>query len=440
MAQIETTAETLHEYLTQRLAHLPPPCTWPADEPPSATADDPPGQVAATVPEHVAAGLRRLADRLDVPVPAILTACLLVLMFRVRPPRDGTADDIVVATGASWQPGDWLPLQQSIDPAESFTDLVTRLCTELYVTGTLHEQSGSCRAADLALTAGVAPEDLYRAVLVLDNSGLATSAADLVLALSPRDGYRGMLMFATAKYTPATATRVVASYLALLDGVVAGPETSVGELPVVLSDDRPHPGLTDAVIVVHDSPAQDTQLVAYYLLTPGIDVPPSVLRRTLSSGLPDHMVPALFVALTGLPLTPSGKVDRRALANRPVPADPDAAYAVVLAEDAGTDQAEASTPIERVVAEAWTEALCRASIPVATDLFAVGGNSRTALEVSALLSEIFRVPVPVHLLFERPTVAGQAAWLTELDPSCPHSLAEIAERLLTYDVEVVGDH
>src|SRR5205807_1147580 len=121
----------------------------------------------------------------------------------------------------------------------------------------------------------------------------------------------------------------------------------------------------------------------------------------------------------------------------------DAAYLAVLEQlreqssscrPAAVDKTAPVTPMQRVVAEVWAEALCRDAVGVHADLFAIGGNSRTALEVSAQLSEIFRVDIPGRLMFDLPTVADQAAHLAEIDLSCAHSLAGIAQRLLDYEV------
>jgi amino acid adenylation domain-containing protein len=230
-------------------------------------------------------------------------------------------------------------------------------------------------------------------------------------------------------------------YLGRRDGQVKirGLRVELGEIEARL---KAQAGLADAVVVSQQSASQGRRLIAYYLLVPGFDVPPRTLRRSLAEIVPQHMVPSAFVALTELPLTPSGKVDRRQLAGRPLPPDVDAAYRAVLDGQQGGRQRHASgeadetggpAPIQRVVAEVWADALCRDAVDIGADLFAAGANSRAALEVAAQLSEIFQVDLPARLMFDFPTVADQAAYLAEVDRSSSHSIVAIAERLLEYE-------
>ncbi|MDX3112504.1 amino acid adenylation domain-containing protein [Streptomyces scabiei] len=205
-------------------------------------------------------------------------------------------------------------------------------------------------------------------------------------------------------------------------------------------------GVAEAVVVVREG-ASDKQVIAYYLLAEGCDVPPRTLRGDLARILPGHMVPFVCVPVTELPLTPSGKVDRRTLAGRPLPEDLDAAYESVLQEsgtaeaagamstvgDAVDDGTAPASPFAELLAEIWADALARDAIGVHADLFALGAESATALEVASQLTEIFRLTVPARVLFDRPTVAGQAAWLAARDDANDGRLAGIARLLLAYE-------
>ncbi|MFI1710468.1 amino acid adenylation domain-containing protein [Streptomyces griseoruber] len=209
-------------------------------------------------------------------------------------------------------------------------------------------------------------------------------------------------------------------------------------------------GLAEAVVVVREG-ASDKQIIAYYLLAEGCDVPPRTLRDDLARILPGHMVPFACVAVTALPLTPSGKVDRRTLAGRPLPEDIDAAYEAVLeergtaeaagaadavpavpdaADGATADGTASASPFAELLVEIWADALARDAIGVHADLFALGAESATALEVASQLTEIFRVTVPARVLFDRPTAAGQAAWFAARDAAGDGRLADIARLLL----------
>ncbi|MCX4688662.1 non-ribosomal peptide synthetase [Kitasatospora purpeofusca] len=194
-------------------------------------------------------------------------------------------------------------------------------------------------------------------------------------------------------------------------------------------------GLADAVVVVRDG-ATEKQLVAYYRLAEGHDVPPRTLRAELARTLPGYMVPFACVAVTALPLTPSGKVDRLTLAGRPLPQDLDAAYEAVLRErgPAVADSTDASaSPFAELLVELWADALARDTIGVHTDVFALGAESVTAMKVASQLTEAFRLTVPPSMLFDRPTAAGQAAWFTARDAANDGRLTGIARLLLAYE-------
>ncbi|MGY0464520.1 non-ribosomal peptide synthetase [Kitasatospora sp. cg17-2] len=200
-------------------------------------------------------------------------------------------------------------------------------------------------------------------------------------------------------------------------------------------------GLADAVVVVRDG-ATEKQLVAYYRLAEGHDVPPRTLRAELARTLPGYMVPFACVAVTTLPLTPSGKVDRLTLAGRPLPQDLDAAYAAVLRErdpapavtpDSSAALDSAAAPFAELLVELWADALARDTIGVHTDVFALGAESVTAMKVASQLTEVFRLTVPPSMLFDRPTAAGQAAWFTARDAANDGRLAGIARLLLAYE-------
>ncbi len=150
------------------------------------------------------------------------------------------------------------------------------------------------------------------------------------------------------------------------------------------------------------------------------------------------MVPFACVAVTALPLTPSGKVDRLTLAGRPLPQDLDAAYGAVLRER-GPAAAPApvldtsAAPFAELLVELWADALARDTIGVHTDVFALGAESVTAMKVASQLTEVFRLTVPPSMLFDRPTAAGQAAWFTARDAANDGRLTGIARLLLAYE-------
>ena len=148
------------------------------------------------------------------------------------------------------------------------------------------------------------------------------------------------------------------------------------------------PGVEEAAVV-----ARDGALVAYVVATDT-----GSLRASVAARLPSWLVPSAFVAVDALPRTPSGKVDRRALARREV-------HGAALPEP-GFEPPR--TPVEEQVAAVWSEVLGRPRIGAHDDFFALGGHSLTALQVATRLREAFGVEVPLRRLFEAPSPAALA--------------------------------
>jgi acyl carrier protein len=142
------------------------------------------------------------------------------------------------------------------------------------------------------------------------------------------------------------------------------------------------------------------------------------LLAALRPRLPEHMIPGRFVSLPALPLTPNGKLDRRALP-APEGGRPELARAY----------AAPRTPLERVLAGAWEEALGVDRVGVEDGFFDLGGHSLLATQMISWVRETFEIEVPLRELFERPTVAGLAAALTG-DAAARRRVERTAELLL----------
>jgi len=147
-----------------------------------------------------------------------------------------------------------------------------------------------------------------------------------------------------------------------------------------------------------DTPG-DKRLVAYLVAGEGVSAPePVELRRHLLSQLPDYMVPAAFVWLVALPLTQSGKIDRRAL---PAPGSAELALEHEFVAP--------RTPREEVLAGLWADLLRLERVGVFDNFFALGGHSLLATQVISRIRVTFGVELPLRAVFEAPTVAGLAA-------------------------------
>lgn len=187
-------------------------------------------------------------------------------------------------------------------------------------------------------------------------------------------------------------------FLGRLDNQVKirGFRVELGEIESVLSS---HSSVEEAVVVAKGD--KELRLVAY--CRPALpDGATESLKSLCESKLPSYMVPAKFVSMDQFPMTPNGKVDRRALPEpgREVPA---AATSVAL-----------NGPAEELIAALWKEVLEVERIGATDDFFDLGGHSLTATRLVARLRSALAVDVPIALAFDKPTIREQADALAEL--------------------------
>jgi amino acid adenylation domain-containing protein len=180
-----------------------------------------------------------------------------------------------------------------------------------------------------------------------------------------------------------------------------------GEIEAVLTQ---CPGVQQAVVLVREDLPGDKRLVAY-LIPDREPVPtPSELQSFLKKTHPDYMVPSAFVFLDAWPLTPNGKVDRRAL---PAPewARPEQGRAV----------GEPSDMLELQLTKIWEEVLGTRPIGVQDDFFALGGHSLLAVRLFVQIEKTFGRKLPLATLFQARTVEQLANVLRQDGWSPPWS-------------------
>lgn len=142
------------------------------------------------------------------------------------------------------------------------------------------------------------------------------------------------------------------------------------------------------------------------------------LRSYLSARLPDYMVPAAFVFMEKLPLSPNGKLDRRAL---PAPEHDRPELAV--------DFVGAQNPLEEILCAIWAEALGLHRVGVHDNFFELGGHSLTATQIISRTSAALQITVPLRALFENPTVAQLAQSIQTLAAQLHVNVVAVAETL-----------
>jgi amino acid adenylation domain-containing protein len=161
---------------------------------------------------------------------------------------------------------------------------------------------------------------------------------------------------------------------------------------------RALPGVADAVVVPRDLPGGDKQLIAYVMPVAGESPALTALRAGLAEVLPDYMVPSDIVALPILPLTPTGKVDRRALAGREV--------------DSGGTTALVTAPrsiVQEELIGIWGRLLGRTHIAPDDDFFQLGGHSLLVIQLVSRVRDAFGVDLAPQRLFAGPTLRAFTA-------------------------------
>jgi amino acid adenylation domain-containing protein len=177
---------------------------------------------------------------------------------------------------------------------------------------------------------------------------------------------------------------------------IRGYRIEPGEIEAVVST---HPAIRHCIVTAHEQGPGNRRLVAY-LVAREPDVATEELRAYLRARLPEYMVPAHWILLESLPLTPGGKVDRRALAT----------MAADYREAAREDLAP-RTSLEMRVAQIWARVLGRERVSIQENFFDLGGHSLLALQVLSEMREELHTNLAPGSLFAAPTIAELARML-----------------------------
>ncbi|MGY2376657.1 non-ribosomal peptide synthetase [Pseudomonas sp. SDO524_S393] len=154
-------------------------------------------------------------------------------------------------------------------------------------------------------------------------------------------------------------------------------------------------GIAQTVVMVRDA-----QLIGYYTATTELD--PHDVRTALAAELPEYMVPALLMRLDAMPLSPSGKLDRRAL--------PEPVWQV-------REHIEPETPLQQQIAAIWREVLGVPRIGLRDDFFALGGHSLLATQIISRTRQTCDVELPLRTLFEASELGAFAEQIEQIQAS-----------------------
>ncbi|MCP4146900.1 MAG: amino acid adenylation domain-containing protein [bacterium] len=162
--------------------------------------------------------------------------------------------------------------------------------------------------------------------------------------------------------------------------------------------------IKNTIVLAKKDTENNNYLAAYYVLNDTKEqrapIPVSQLRDDLSKKLPGYMIPAHFVHLEKLPLTPNGKIDRKAL---PEPGE---------TARHSTEYQPPTNETEKKLAEIWQDVLDIKPIGINDNFFEIGGHSLKAINIISKIKKTFQVDLPLPVLFEKPSIIGQAGYIS----------------------------
>ncbi|MBU8723257.1 non-ribosomal peptide synthetase, partial [Bacillus subtilis] len=190
-------------------------------------------------------------------------------------------------------------------------------------------------------------------------------------------------------------------YLGRIDHQVKirGYRIEIGEVETSLSSIGE---VQEAIVIAREDENGDKALYAYFVASRPYHV--SEMKEKLSDQLPNYMIPSYFIQLEKMPLTPNGKIDRKAL---PVPEGE---------LQTGKEYVAPRTPIEAKLAEIWQEVLGLAQVGVKDNFFNIGGHSIKILKLIQYMNEKMDVEINFQTIFYTPTIELMALQLMNTNP------------------------
>ena len=171
---------------------------------------------------------------------------------------------------------------------------------------------------------------------------------------------------------------------------IRGHRIELGEIESALAG---HPDIERCVAIAYQGADGLQNLAAYFIAATGKIIPVQELRWFLGERLPPYMIPAAYVPIAEFPLTPSGKLDRKAL---PPPE--------MRAPETGEEFVEAVTQVEKQLAAIWCEMLNLKQVGLRDNFFDLGGHSLLALRTINEINRTLNVRLNVPDFFQHPTI------------------------------------
>jgi hypothetical protein len=176
-----------------------------------------------------------------------------------------------------------------------------------------------------------------------------------------------------------------------------------------------HPDVESAAVVAFSKGGEENALAAYVIARNGKILTAEDLRAYLKQKIPSYLIPAAFMLLEALPLTPSGKIDRKALPRLDQ-----------MALSGERNDVAPRSPLEEVLCGIFAAVLDLETVSIYDDFFELGGHSLLAMRLVSQIRSILQVDLPLRRLFEATTPAGLASTLMS-EPETAIQIAETAE-------------
>ncbi|NBD18407.1 MAG: amino acid adenylation domain-containing protein [Cyanobacteria bacterium] len=185
---------------------------------------------------------------------------------------------------------------------------------------------------------------------------------------------------------------------------VRGFRIELGEIEAILAQ---HSAITEVAVTVKSNDSGTSRLFAY--IVPKTDVTNEELKQFLSQKLFNYSIPSGFVVLDSLPLTPSGKVDRRSL---PEPQ--------LERPELATTFTPPSSSLEQQIADIWQYLLQVDKVGIHDNFFDLGGHSLLIVQVRSRLEVLLNREIPLVTLFQYPTIQALVTYLNQQSPHPSH--------------------
>ncbi|MCP5054961.1 MAG: non-ribosomal peptide synthetase, partial [bacterium] len=189
---------------------------------------------------------------------------------------------------------------------------------------------------------------------------------------------------------------------------IRGFRIELGEIEACLLN---YPTVKEAVVLIRESNSREKYLCAYIVPVqgdvvsrekspvPGEEIPIPQFRRHLSLLLPDYMVPSHYIHVAEIPLTPAGKVDRKALESYQMVREPNAEHVAPASE------------MEKIIADIWQDVLGLENVGIYDNFFDIGGHSISIINVNTRLKKEFNMDIPIAHMFRYSTISSLVEYL-----------------------------